>query len=119
MKNKKEFRLTLSSHAVEILEGLPQVSDFVFMGGKIGKPLSDGGMRSVLKRMGRHDITVHGFRTSFRTYIDEETSLSGRVAELAISHELTSETEKAYARGDLLAKRFEMMEIWGDYVCSG
>ena len=95
------------------------MSDFVFMGGKIGKPLSDGGMLSLLKRMNRSDITVHGFRSSFRDYIGEETSFPHRIAEYALAHELTSETEKAYARGDLLAKRFEMMEVWGDYVCSG
>jgi integrase len=119
MKNKKEFRVALSSHCCSLLVELPRVGDYVFPGGKIGKPLSNGGMLSLLKRMGRTDITVHGFRSTFRDYIGEETSYDYRLAEFALAHTLSSSTEQAYARGDLLEKRYDMMECWGDYCASG
>ena len=117
MKAKKEFRVALSSHAVEVLDNLPRVDSYIFPGGKLGRPMSNGAMLAVLRRMGCGDITVHGFRSTFRDYIGEETGFPHRVAEFALAHELTSDTEKAYARGDLLTKRFEMMEDWGSYAC--
>lgn len=118
MKARKAHRVALSDAAVELLESLPKETPYVFPGGKVGKPLSDGGMSSVLKRMGRKDITVHGFRSTFRDYIGEETGFPHRIAEFAIAHVITDEAEKAYARGDLLKKRFKMMNAWAAYVDS-
>ena len=66
--------------------------------------------------MDRKDITVHGFRSTFRDYIGEETGFPYRLAEFALAHGLTDEAEKAYARGDMLKKRFKMMNAWADYV---
>ena len=78
--------------------------------------MSDGAMSAVLKRMGMKDITVHGFRSTFRDYIGEETSFPYRLAEYALAHGLSDSTEKAYARGDQLKRRFELMEHWASYV---
>lgn len=120
MKTKKEFKVALSSHACEVLGKLPKIKDqpFVFLGGKLGQPLSENGMLSVLKRMDRQDITVHGFRSTFRDYIGEITDYDHRLAEYALAHVLKDSTEKAYARGEQLTKRFVMMEDWGTYATS-
>lgn len=59
-----------------------------------------------------------GFRSTFRDYIGEETGFPHRIAEFAIAHVLSDEAEKAYARGDLLKKRFKMMNAWAAYVGS-
>lgn len=118
MKARKAHRVALSDAAVELLESLPKDTPYVFPGGKIGKPLSENGMAAVLKRMDRQDITVHGFRSTFRDYIGEETGFPHRLAEFALAHGLTDEAEKAYARGDLLKKRFKMMNAWAAYVDS-
>jgi integrase len=118
MKARKPHRVALSDAAVELLKNLPKDTPYVFPGGKIGKPLSENGMAAVLKRMGRKDITVHGFRSTFRDYIGEETGFPHRLAEFALAHGLTDEAEKAYARGDLLKKRFKMMNAWAAYVDS-
>ena len=115
MKNAKPFRVALSQEAAAIVDAMPRVSEFVFPSTKLDKPLSDGGMSSVLRRL-KINVTVHGFRSSFRDYIAEETGFSHRVAEYALAHQLNDETEKAYARGDLLQKRFEMMNHWADYL---
>jgi len=118
MKARKEHRVALSDAALKLIEEIPYINQYAFAGWKNETPLSDGGLTSVLKRMNRKDITVHGFRSTFRDYIGEETGFPYRVAEFALAHQLTDEAEKAYARGDMLKKRFTMMNAWADYVDS-
>jgi integrase len=72
-------------------------------------------MSSVLKRMGRTDITVHGFRSSFRDYVAEKTSTPPRIAEAALAHKLKDRVEAAYQRSDLLDKRRVLMQTWANY----
>ena len=119
MKAGIEFRVALSERAISLLKDLTQVDDYIFPGGKIGKPLSDAGMSSVLKRMEVTGATVHGFRSTFRDYVGEETQLNPVLAEHCLAHRVGDATERAYARGDMLAKRFDMVNIWADYVTSG
>ena len=117
MKQSVAFRVALSDEAVELLRCHPKLADHVFVSGaRKLKPLSSGAMRSLLIRMGRSDVTVHGFRSTFRDYIGEETGFPHRVAEFALAHQIKDSAEKAYARGDLLQKRFEMMNHWADYL---
>jgi len=118
MKGGAEFRVALSERAVSLLRSLKQVDDYIFPGGKIGKPLSNAGMSSVLKRMKVNDATVHCFRSTFRDYIGEETQFNPVIAEHCLAHSVGDATERAYARGDMLAKRFDMVNIWADYVTS-
>jgi len=118
MKGRESFRVALPDEALLILRQIPWTDGYVFPGGKKGKPLSDGGMRSVLKRMQVADATVHGFRSTFRDYIGEGTQMNPIVAEYCLAHKVGDATERAYARGDMLEKRFQMMNIWSDYVTS-
>jgi len=118
MKMTKPHRVALSDAAVKLIQEMPHINQYVFPGWKYGQPLSDGGMAAVLKRMSRTDITVHGFRSTFRDYIGEETGHPFRLAEFALAHQLTDSAEKAYARGDMLKKRFAMMNDWAKYVDS-
>ena len=69
MKAKKEHRAPLSGPALEILKALPREADFVFIGGSKGTAISNMAMAQLLKRMGRTDITVHGFRSTFRDWV--------------------------------------------------
>jgi integrase len=93
---------------------------FVFPGGRTTAPLSNAAMASVLRRMGRSDITVHGFRSAFRDWAREQTNFPREVAEAALAHVVRDKVEAAYARGDLLAKRAELMAAWAEYcmTCS-
>lgn len=118
MKSGFEFRVALSDKAVSLLHDLEQIDKYIFPGGKIGKPLSNAGMSSVLKRMNVTDATVHGFRSTFRDYIGEKTQHNPVIAEYCLAHSVGDATERAYARGDMLEKRFDMMNIWADYVTS-
>lgn len=120
MKAEKEHRIPLSTAAVALLEALKAeaASDFLFPGMKLGKPLSNMSMTNVLRRMDRGDLTVHGFRSTFRDWIAEKTNYPQRVAETALAHKLKDGAEAAYQRGDLLEKRSQMMHAWADYCLS-
>ena len=117
MKAGIEHRIPLSEPAVKILKILHdgRISDSVFPNLTNGKPLSNAGMSSVLKRMGRTDITVHGFRSTFRDWVAEKTNTPERIAESALAHRLKDASEAAYQRGDLIEKRQALMTNWANY----
>ena len=71
---------------------------------------------AVLKRMGRADLTVHGFRATFRTWAAERTTFPREVAEAALAHVVGDDTERAYQRGDLFEKRRKLMAEWGQFL---
>lgn len=108
-------RIPLSNRAVALLKGLPQISPFVFPGYKAGKPLSGMAMEMQLRRMDRNDITVHGFRSTFRDRASEQTSFPHETAEHALAHRISDKAEAAYRRGDQFEKRRELMEAWAQW----
>lgn len=117
MKAKREHRVPLSTAALALLRSMPRASDLVFPGTKPGKPLSDMSLTAVLRRMKRDDITVHGFRSSFRDWCAESVanSFPREVCEHALAHSLPDKVEAAYRRGDLIEKRTLLMQAWADY----
>jgi integrase len=117
MKAGREHRVPLSAAAVAILEEMKRIceSDFVFPGGKRGKPLSNMAMLAVLKRMERADLTTHGFRSSFRDWAAERTNFPRDVAEMALAHTIGDKVEAAYRRGDLFQKRRQLMDGWARF----
>jgi len=116
MKAGKEHRIPLSDAAVKLLEGMPRVAatDTVFFSPR-GGVLSDMSLMAVLRRMERGDITVHGFRSTFRDWAGETTGFPREVIEHALSHQLKDRAEAAYQRGDLLTKRARLMQAWAEY----
>lgn len=119
IKAAKEHRVPLSDAACSILQTLTNLStgELVFPGRKQGRPLSNMAMMQVLKRMGRNDLTVHGFRSTFRDWAAERTTFPREVAEMALDHSIGNAVEAAYRRGDLFEKRAKMMSAWAQY-CS-
>ncbi len=117
MKAGREHRVPLSAAALAILKQMKEIreSDFVFPGGKKGKPLSNMAMLAVLKRMGRDDLTAHGFRSTFRDWAAERTNFPREVVEMALAHTIESKVEAAYRRGDLFQKRRQLMEAWARF----
>ncbi|UAL08920.1 tyrosine-type recombinase/integrase [Caulobacter segnis] len=88
----------------------------VFWGKLPGKGLSNMSLLAVLRRMGRDDLTSHGFRSSFRDWAAEETEFPGEVVEMALAHTIANRVEAAYRRGDLLEKRRALMTKWAETV---
>jgi integrase len=78
--------------------------------------MSDMTLAAVLRRMGRSDLTVHGFRSTFRDWAGEATGHPREVIEAALAHRLKDKAEAAYARGDLFEKRRRLMTDWADYL---
>ncbi len=89
----------------------------MFHGGRAGKPLSNMPMNVLLRRIGRGELTVHGFRSCFRDWCAEATAHPREIAEQALAHALPDKVEAAYRRGDMLEKRRRLMEAWADH-CS-
>lgn len=120
MKLKKEHRVPLTARAVTILEGMQETAtnSFVFPGRATKKPLSNMAMLQLLKRIGRDDLTAHGFRSTFRDWAGETTSFPREVCEAALAHGLKDHAEAAYARGDLFVKRSQLMSAWSAYCGS-
>lgn len=116
MKAKREHRVPLSVRVIEVLRGLPVVAGgLVFPGMREGSPLSDMTLTAVLRRMGRGDLTAHGFRSTFRDWAAERTNYPRDVAEMALAHTIGDKVEAAYRRGDLFDKRTRMMEDWARF----
>jgi integrase len=116
MKAGKEHRVPLSARALELTATAVEADiNFVFPGGRLGQPLSNMAMLTVLRRMGRHDLTVHGFRSTFRDWASERTNFPSEVVEMALAHAVDNKTEAAYRRGDLFEKRRRLMDNWAEF----
>jgi integrase len=87
MKEKREHRVPLVDRALAILKELPrEKSDFVFIGSRKNMPLGKNSFLKLIWAMGHDDITVHGFRSSFRDWAGETTSFPADICEVAQSH---------------------------------
>jgi integrase len=117
MKAKRDHQVPLSDQAIELLTQLRggQGEDFVFPGTKPGSSISNMAMLKLLERMGRDDVTVHGFRSTFRVWAAEATEYPREVAEAALAHVVADKTEAAYQRSSFLDKRRRMMQAWGAF----
>jgi integrase len=119
MKAGREHRVPLTEAAIALLGNRGEEHDYLFKGAAKGKPLSNMSMLAVLRRMGRGDLTAHGFRSTFRDWAAEQTSFPNEVAEAALAHVVGDKVEAAYRRGDLFEKRRRLMDGWANYCCGG
>jgi integrase len=115
MKAGREHRVPLSDRAVAILRKLPREGEWLFIGAREEKPLSNMAMLKTLKAMGRADLTVHGFRSTFRDWCAETTNYPREVAEMALAHAVGDKVEAAYRRGDMFEKRRKLAAAWTRY----
>jgi integrase len=119
MKAGKDHRVPLAPRALEILAEAKKLSDggeFVFPGRGGGKPLSNMAFLMTLRRMGRDDITAHGFRSAFADWVSERTSTPADIREMALAHAIRNKVEAAYRRGDLFDKRRHLMSLWENFA---
>ena len=121
MKAGEEHRVPLSNQAVGVLtlaRELQGGSGLCFPSPLLrGRMLSDMTLTKILRATGLAErATVHGFRTSFRTWSMEQTDAPWAVAEAALAHQLGGSVEQAYARSDLFVRRRGLMQQWADYL---
>jgi integrase len=104
-----------------------RVSKFVFPGHTHSKPFSNMALLTLIKRMNSasggkwidptsgRPITAHGFRAAFRTWAEEVTGFPHAVIEQAMGHAVGSQVERSYRSTDVLERRRELMEAWGNH----
>jgi integrase len=119
MKMTREHRVPLAEPALDLLRGLytEANNDSIFIGQQAGRGLGDRALAEVLERMGRTDITVHGFLSTFRDWAAEVSHYPNHVVEMALAHAISNAVERAYRRGDLFEKRRQLMQEWAAF-CS-
>ncbi len=110
------FRVPLSAAALEVVAEAEKWrrGDFLFPGPR-GRPISAQAINKVLNKIDPN-ITPHGFRTSFRTWVQDTDAAHYDVAETALAHIVGGKVERSYARSDLLERRSVLMEAWGRFV---
>ena len=117
MKANRHHRVPLSDEATGIVQRMLEAKHgkYVFPGGSGDGSLSNAAFTQVLKRMKCRDITVHGFRSTFRDWGAEQTAYPSEVLEMALAHTVGSKVEAAYRRGDLFEKRRRLMADWASF----
>ena len=121
MKAHRQHRVPLSPRALAVLDEMQAARQgdnpdaFVFAGSKPGKPLSNMAFLMLLRRMGLYNLTVHGFRATFKTWASERTSFQNEIVEAALAHVIGDKVEQAYRRGDMFEKRRRLMQQWATY----
>ncbi|WP_245441750.1 tyrosine-type recombinase/integrase [Rhizobium leguminosarum] len=120
MKAGREHRIPLTESAFRLIQRLHnyRINDYVFAGQKKDRPLSGLAMTMLMRRMKLGVYTVHGFRSAFRDWAGDRTSFPREIAEAALAHTIGDETERAYRRGDALAKRRRLMDAWEKFLGS-
>jgi integrase len=121
-KTKKEHVVHLTDEAlailgnVEPLQGL-SAGDLLFPS-QTGKPLSDVALAKTVKRYAADEtMTVHGFRSTFRTWSQEcAYDIPDDVLEMALAHTNANKVKIAYARSDLQELRAKLLTRWAMYV---
>jgi integrase len=118
MKVGMVHTVPLSEAALDVLKRAEALrapaSDIVFPGQNPKRPLSDMTLLKILRDRDLN-VTVHGFRSSFRDWAAEETNYPGEVAEAALAHTIPNKVEAAYRRTDFLEKRKALMAEWASY----
>lgn len=119
-KSGREHRVPLPDRIIEMLSTLPTENgnEFVFIGARKSRGLSNMAMLELLRGIGDKGLTVHGFRSSFRDWAAEQTNYPREVAEAALAHVVSDRVEAAYRRSDLFEKRRRLMREWSRYCAA-
>lgn len=117
MKSGREHQVPLLGQALALLRDMAKlhVSDFVFPGYRNGRPLGDATLRVLVRNVGTPDLTVHGFRSTFRDWCGDHTRYPREVAEAALGHLVGDQVEQAYRRGTAFEQRRILMADWAAF----
>lgn len=115
-KTGQDRRIPLTPEALRVVEAARKLSkgEHLFSAYK-GQPISDAAMATLMKREG-YIARPHGFRASFRTWVEEQTDTPFEIKESALGHMVDSEVVRSYQRSDRLEKRRELLAKWAGYL---
>jgi integrase len=115
MKGRKTHVVPLTGRMIELLPPREAGNDLVFIGTKANRPLGKMTLPKLVDAM-KYDVTIHGFRASFKTWAGEISRFTNEAIEFSLAHVVGSGAEQAYWRGDMIDKRRQLMEAWGRFV---
>jgi len=115
-KTGQERRIPLTPEALLVVKAAQKLSkgDHLFPAYR-GRPISDAAMATLMKREG-YTARPHGFRASFRTWVEEQTNTPFEIKESVLGHTVDSEVVRSYQRSDRLEKRQELLRLWSGYL---
>lgn len=114
MKAKRGHIAPIPRAARSLLKG--RISgDYLFTNPVTDEPLSENAMLALLERMGHGDITVHGFRSTFKDWASDCTEYPDDLSEMALAHAIKDKTKASYQRGAMLERRRKLMEAWAKF----
>ena len=124
MKARRPHDIPLPPACLDLLAQVPRLpgNPYVFPGTRPGRPLSAMALLMAMRKRGhgvhgeKSDAVPHGFRSSFRDWCGETTPHPRDVVEMQLAHVIENQTEAAYRRGNMLAKRLKLLEDWNTYL---
>ena len=115
-KTDQEHRVPLTDEALSVIEIAKQANEQILLFPSVrGKPMSDATMSRFMEREG-YEARPHGFRATFRTWVEEQTDTEYEVKETALGHRVDSNVVRAYQRSDRLEKRRILMGRWTKHL---
>lgn len=118
MKGRRPHTIPLCDDACALLKVMPRDGDWIFPNQRGNGPVSGMALRRVLDDMGV-DVTIHGFRSSFKDWARSRTKYPDEVSELQLAHVNNDATRAAYARDELLPQRAKLMRDWAKFLREG
>jgi integrase len=119
-QDRKEHQVPLCDRMLAILDEMEmrREGDFVFPGRARARLCASALYTFLIDKLERRDITVHGFRATFKTWASDRTPFASEVIEASLAHAVGTAVEQAYQRGSFFDKRRRLMALWADY-CDG
>jgi integrase len=121
-KRPVDHVVPLSDQAVALLKRIKTDGDFIFPAytdcgrrEREASPIRHPSAWRVVKRIAGADVTMHGFRSTFRDWCGDH-GIDRELAERSLAHKFGSEVEASYARSTLVARRAPIMQAWADFV---
>jgi integrase len=120
MKGGQVHRVPLCRRALELAElaGMGNAQHLFPSGYYPDKAISETRLRELLHQLCLGDITIHGFRSTFKDWARERTRFENYVSEAALAHSTADKVEAAYARSDVLEKRRQLMDAWAEFCAT-
>ncbi len=123
MKMGRPHRVPLARQSIAIIQGIHEITgkaEFLFPAiTSIRRPMSENTLNAALHRLGytKDDVTVHGFRTTASTLLNEMGRWNPDAIERQLAHQEENEVRNAYMHAaEFWDERVKMMQAWADYL---
>ena len=116
LAKRKPHSVALSPEAIEVAHRVRGLDPEILFPSPTGKVLSDMVFKSLFKRMGKDDITAHGFRSAFSTWAAVHGVFDAELVEHSLAHIEKDKVRRTYQRSDLFDRRRKLMNAWSAFV---